>query len=192
LINFRARLPYRGRVTAGAGSGRAARGPDARPTPGSVGEIELQLAVLVRQAVGARRAAAAAERLERSAYLLLSILTDRGATSVNVLADRLGLNASTITRQVDAMARDGLVSRVKHPTDGRVTLVVATDRGARDFAADRSARHTFFTTVTAAWPPADRVALAALLTRLNEDIDAVARSAVTGSDGDRADEVTAP
>jgi DNA-binding MarR family transcriptional regulator len=176
LINFRAELTYGCRVTGDrGGSPGGGPEPDAEHVGTAVEQIELQLAVLVRHAAGARRAAAAAERLERSAYLLLSVLTERGPTSVNALADRLGLNASTITRQVDAMARTGLVRRVKHPDDGRVTLVAVTDRGVRHFAADREARRRFFEEVTASWPASDQVALARLLTRLNEDLDAAAR-----------------
>ncbi len=160
--------------------------PDAGHGAHAVGQIELQLAVLVRQAAGARRAAAAAERLERSAYLLLSVLTENGPTSVNALADRLGLNASTITRQVDAMAFAGLVRRVKHPDDGRVTLVAVTERGVRHFAADREARRRFFAEVTASWSASDRADLARLLTRLNEDLDTVARAVLSGSGSDQA------
>lgn len=149
-------------------------------------QIELQLAVLLRHAAGARRTTRTAERLERSAYLLLAVLTEHGASSVNALAVRLGLNASTITRQVDAMEADGLVRRVKHPDDGRVTLVAVTDRGIREFAADRAARFTFYDRVTAGWPADDRHALARLLTRLNEDLDAVARES-TSTPAGRAD-----
>lgn len=155
---------------------------------GSVGRIELELAVLLRHAAGARRAID--ERLERSAYLLLSVLTGREPASVNALADRLGLNASTITRQVDAMEREGLVTRVKHPTDGRVTLVEVTDVGVAQFAAERAARRRFYESVTASWSPEDRRDLARLLARLNSDLEGLGRSPRGSSaDGDEdADE----
>lgn len=143
---------------------------------GTVGRIEQQVAILVRLAAGALRAAGINGHLERSAYLLLTILSEQGATSVNALAERLGLNASTITRQVDAMAATGLVERVRHPDDGRVTLVAATERGLRAFAESRAARSRFYDAVTDAWPEQDRRDLARLLTRLNRDLDLIGRA----------------
>jgi DNA-binding MarR family transcriptional regulator len=146
------------------------------PDNGVIGQIELQLAVLLRHAAGATRASGGRPPLERSAYLLLAVLSAQEPTSVNALADRLGLNASTITRQVDAMEAAGLVRRVKHPEDGRVTLVEVTDRGRARFAAERAARHLFYDTVTAGWSKEDRLALARLLTRLNGALDAASRA----------------
>lgn len=141
-----------------------------------LGEIELQLAMLLRFADGTHRASGAFGRLERSAYLILSILTERGPTSVNVLADSLILNASTITRQVDAMAAAGLVERSRPEEDRRVTLVIATDRGTEAYAANRQARHLLYDRVTRSWSDADRQCLANLLGRLNAALEPVVRT----------------
>lgn len=149
--------------------------PDAG-IPEPVAEIELQVAMLLRFAESSRRATTASGRLERSAYLILTILLGRGATSVNALAEGLLLNASTITRQVDAMAAAGLVERSRHPVDGRVTLVEATDLGRRAFAENRETRHRFYERVTASWDEPDRARLAELLRRLNADLDTTARA----------------
>lgn len=132
--------------------------------------------MLQRFADGTHRATGAFGGLERSAYLILAILTEQGSTSVNVLADRLVLNASTITRQVDAMAAAGLVERSRHPSDRRVTLVSATQRGAEAFANNRLTRHRLYERVIGAWPEADRRRLAELLTRLNLDLEPIVRS----------------
>ncbi len=144
-------------------------------TDGSIRRIEQQVAILLRLGAGALRVGRVDGHLERSAYLLLTILTDQGPTSVNALAERLDLNASTITRQVDAMAAAELVDRFRHPDDGRVTLVAATDRGWGALAASRAARHRFYESVTASWSEQDRRDLARLLTRLNQDLDQVGR-----------------
>lgn len=139
-------------------------------------QIEFEVARLLRFADGTRRAGRSAGHLDRSAYLLLAILSENGPTSVNALADRLSLNASTITRQVDAMAASGLVQRVKHPADGRVTLVAATPHGGRELTRNRTSRHHFYENVTASWPEHDRRALASLLSRLTSDLESLARS----------------
>jgi DNA-binding MarR family transcriptional regulator len=173
LINSPSHVPYGVRVNGQDPDGTQ---PGAERGNGPIGQIELQLAVLVRHTAGTSRASSAEPRLERSAYLLLSVLAQQQPTSVNALADRLGLNASTITRQVDAMEAALLVRRVKHPDDGRVTLVEVTDRGVARFASERAARRRFYDAVTAHWSADDRLTLARLLTRLNGDLDAVGRS----------------
>ncbi len=141
-----------------------------------VSKIELEVATLLRFAAGSFRAEEAVGRLDRSAYLILDVLLDEGSASVNAIARRLLLNASTITRQLDAMAAAGLVTRSRHPDDGRVTLVAASDSGREAFRQNRRTRHRFYEAVTARWTGRDRARLAELLARLNADLDAAARS----------------
>lgn len=97
---------------------------DASP---DISELEYELASLARtlEALNRRRN----YPLERAHYLLLLHLRD-GPLSVGALAERLLLDNSTVTRQLDAMKKKGLISKVANPDDGRSQLVVSTPAGA--------------------------------------------------------------
>src|SRR5215470_10818834 len=93
--------------------------------------IETEIALLLRRAEATRRAAAGVEHraLDRAAYVILRQLDEGGDLNVGSIAARLGLDGSTVTRQVAAMERDGLVERRRDPSDGRGTLIVVTTHG---------------------------------------------------------------
>ena len=138
----------------------------------AIAQIETEVAMLLRLADRNRRTGDALEHtLDRSAYLLLRLLTERGPTNVNALAGLLRLDPSTVTRQLLAMEADALVLRDRDPQDGRGTLVTATDAGANALATTRSARAEVYADVLQEWSEADRSALADLLGRLNADLD---------------------
>jgi len=138
----------------------------------AIARIETEVAMLLRLADRNRRTGDELEHaLDRSAYLLLRLLTERGPTNVNALAGLLRLDPSTVTRQLLAMEADGLVRRGRDPQDGRGTLVTATDDGARALTTTRAARAEVYADVLEGWTDADRSTLADLLARLNADLD---------------------
>ncbi|SKC37027.1 MarR family winged helix-turn-helix transcriptional regulator [Krasilnikoviella flava] len=147
-------------------------------TPEVIARVELGLAQLLRRAE--RTTAATTVRtgghdLDRSGYLLLHALRDDGPQRVQALADRLGIDASTVTRQVVALERAGHVRRSRDPHDGRAVVVTATASGRDALRAQRRRRATTYTTVLAGWAPEDRTQLADLVERLNADLDAYKR-----------------
>ncbi|WP_418276098.1 MarR family winged helix-turn-helix transcriptional regulator [Isoptericola jiangsuensis] len=141
--------------------------------------LELELAQLLRRA---ERSGAAARRrsglhdLDRSGYLLLHTLHDDGPQHVRTLADRLGLDGSTVTRQVAALERAGHVERARDPHDGRAVVVTPTPDGRRALAARRADRRELYARVLDGWSDRDRERLATLLARLNDDLDADKRA----------------
>lgn len=60
---------------------------------------------------------------------LLWELFHRGPSSQRVLADALGVTARNVTGLVDGLEESGYVTRERHPSDRRTTLVTLTDRG---------------------------------------------------------------
>ncbi len=72
-------------------------------------------------------------------------------------------------------AAAGLVERVRHPDDGRVIVVAATERGLRAFAESRAARSRLYGAVTDARPEKDRTS-PACLTRPNRDLEVLGRA----------------
>jgi DNA-binding MarR family transcriptional regulator len=167
-----------------AASGNNAEGelPGADPgdaTPEVIARVELGLAHLLRRAertTAATTARTGGHDLDRSGYLLLHALRDGGPQRVQALADRLGIDASTVTRQVVALERAGHVQRSRDPHDGRAVVVTATASGRDALRAQRRRRATTYSTVLADWAPEDRTLLADLVERLNADLDAYKRS----------------
>jgi DNA-binding MarR family transcriptional regulator len=134
--------------------------------------VETQVALLLRRADSAHRRSPDLEgTLERSAYLVLRRLAARGPASISALAGELGLDASTMTRQVLAMQAAGHVERGVDPTDARRAVVSVTDEGRAALAATRRARLRLYDEVLADWSATDRALLTALLTRLNASLD---------------------
>lgn len=138
--------------------------------------IEAEVAMLLRLAGRPTRPSSGLEgSLDRSAYLILRLLLAERSESVNVIADRLRLDASTVTRQVIALENAGHVTRRRCTDDGRSTIVEPTAAGLAALEATRAARSGVYEDVLADWTPADRHALATLLARLNASLDDRAR-----------------
>jgi DNA-binding MarR family transcriptional regulator len=55
----------------------------------------------------------------------------RGPSTQQTLAGALGVTPRAITGLVDALTESGFVTRERHPSDRRATLVTFTPRGAR-------------------------------------------------------------
>src|SRR5262249_59860279 len=94
---------------------------------------------------------AAHRAFDRAAYVILRQLDESGDTNVGALASMLGLDGSTVTRQVAAMERDGLVERLRDPADGRGTVIVATAHGRSQLRVVRRARAELYEQVLADW-----------------------------------------
>lgn len=136
----------------------------------TLGRIETEVALLMRFGEATRRATGSAEHrvLDRAAYVILRHLETAGPQNVSALAAKLNLDGSTVTRQVSAMQRDGLIARAPDPADGRGTVISPTPAGLSRMAAVRAARTRLYGDILAAWDRADRDTLAELLHRLNQ------------------------
>jgi DNA-binding MarR family transcriptional regulator len=142
-----------------------------------MGAVETEVALLLRRAEATRRASAgvAHRALDRAAYVILRRLDETGPSNIGGIAAALGVDASTMTRQVAALERDGLVRRERDPADGRGTVISVTSAGTNRLRSVRKARVDLYEEVLAGWPDTDRQTLATYLRRLNEALDAHAR-----------------
>jgi DNA-binding MarR family transcriptional regulator len=138
------------------------------PAPKSLSQLETELAVLARTLEGLSRRSEIHRELDRSSYLIARTLSTEGATSISGLAAGLGLDATTVTRQVATMDGAGLVVRRTDPDDGRVRLVALTARGLRKMREVQDAREERIGGLVAGWPAADQRAFAELLGRFND------------------------
>lgn len=64
-------------------------------------------------------------------FLVLARAVESGDVTSGEIGRSLGLSTSTMTGLVDRLARDELVRRHPHPTDGRLLLLRATPKGKR-------------------------------------------------------------
>lgn len=122
--------------------------------------------------VFARRARATAGRMHPQlslvAYTLLSHLEERGGCRATDLAAHYALDKSTVSRQVAALERDGLVRRRVDPEDHRGQVLDLTPEGTGILAEVTESRRAAFKSRLTGWPPADLVRFAAFLRRYNE------------------------
>ncbi|GJG89117.1 hypothetical protein tb265_42980 [Gemmatimonadetes bacterium T265] len=70
----------------------------------------------------------------------LSVVVAAGPLTLGALAAAEQVRAPTITRLVQALEGEGLVTRAPDPHDGRATRVIATAKGRRVLAAGRARR----------------------------------------------------
>ena len=103
---------------------------------------------------------------------VLAELLERGPQRVGELAQALGTDPSTVSRQVTALVEAGLVERRAHPGDGRAHLLAATESGTHRCVDGRRRRVEVVATVLADWSPEDRRRLAGLLGRFADDLHA--------------------
>lgn len=77
--------------------------------------------------------------LKRTDVTILKVLHDQGDARPGLIAERLGVGASVISRQLVSLVSDGLVERRKDPADGRAELIRLTPEGRDRLAALREA-----------------------------------------------------
>ena len=155
-------LPAPGTLPAAA-LAPAALGPAALAPPGLAPADGLaQLSFLVH---GLLERQAREHDVSMSQTRLLGVLRDRRPT-MNELASFLDLDKSSVTGLVDRAERRGLVERIPSATDRRAIQVALTATG-RHLVSDAAARfEADVTALLGRLPPADRDALAGLISRL--------------------------
>ena len=118
--------------------------------------------------------------LDGAAYGLLALLQDAGPLRASDLVARLGLDKSTVSRQVSSLVDLGLVSREADPADGRAQVLRTSPEGAARLSRIRDARRARWEADLSDWPAEDVATLGELLARLNRLGEAEAREAESG------------
>ncbi|MEV7729645.1 MarR family winged helix-turn-helix transcriptional regulator [Streptomyces sp. NPDC087917] len=119
----------------------------------------------------ARRARSAAARMHPElslvSFTLLSHLEERRGCRASDLAAHYALDKSTVSRQVAALERVGLVVRGVDPEDHRVQVLELTAAGAEILAQVTQNRRAMFHERLADWHPDDLDRFATYLLRYN-------------------------
>jgi DNA-binding MarR family transcriptional regulator len=119
----------------------------------------------------ARRARASAGRMHPElslvSYTLLGHLEESGGCRATDLAAHYALDKSTVSRQVSALERAGLVERRQDPEDHRVQVLDLTEAGRRILAQVTVRRRAAVRERLTDWPPEDLERFAGYLVRYN-------------------------
>ena len=131
--------------------------------------LEREIGLLLRRsrAISAWLARELHPDLDGAAYGLLALLQDAGPFRASVLVARLGLDKSSVSRQVASLVDLGLVSRAPDPADGRAQVLSTSAEGAARLARIREARRARWEADLSGWPADDVATLGELLARLN-------------------------
>ena len=131
--------------------------------------LEREIGLLLRRsrAISARLARELHPDLDGAAYGLLALLEDAGPLRASDLVLRLGLDKSTVSRQVASLVELGLVDRAADPDDGRAQVLTPSAEGSARLLRIRAARRARWESDLAGWPADDVATLAVLLERLN-------------------------
>ena len=108
--------------------------------------------------------------LERALFPLLVVIERLGPIGIVELADRVGRDHTTVSRQVARLESLKLVSRRASPDDRRVREVLAAAKGKAMVVAIDGARERLAAPVLAQWSERDLDQFARLLRRFVDDL----------------------
>ena len=102
----------------------------------------------------------------------LQLIAEHGALSTSALAERLGIDPSTASRNLSGLESAGLITRKKGAQDGRQTDVRLTPRGRRAADSVSSAAMSAYGAILERIPRGGRARLIDALDTLARSIDA--------------------
>ncbi|MGW5785781.1 MarR family winged helix-turn-helix transcriptional regulator [Streptomyces sp. NPDC003757] len=142
-----------------------AAAPGAPPADAAVETIHREMTAFARRA----RASAGRMHPELSlvSYTLLGHLEERDGRRATDLAAHYALDKSTVSRQVSALERAGLVERRVDPDDHRVQVLHLTEAGRHILGQVTESRRAAFRERLADWREEDLLRFAAYLERYN-------------------------
>jgi DNA-binding MarR family transcriptional regulator len=120
----------------------------------------------------ARWLAAAVHDVEWSAHIILKCVANDGPMRASAVAECLHSDPSTVSRQVGALVKDGLLERRADPVDGRASLLVTTPQAAEVLAEHDRIKMQHFARMLSGWDDADLRQFSDLLARFTADFEA--------------------
>lgn len=141
-------------------------------TPAADLAADLAVETIQREmTVFARRARASAGRMHPElslvSYTLLGHLEESGGCRATDLASHYALDKSTVSRQVAALERAGLIERRLDPEDHRVQVLHLTEAGKEILAQVTRRRRVAFRERLMGWSEEDLARFASYLLRYN-------------------------
>lgn len=109
-------------------------------------------------------------RVDRGAYVALHRIHDLGPVRLSDVAGSLGLDLSTVSRQVRQLEDAGLLTRTPDPDDRRAALLATTAEGGALVVRMQAALAQIVASALDGWSDRDRRTLTSLLGRLADDL----------------------
>ncbi|WP_067817517.1 MarR family winged helix-turn-helix transcriptional regulator [Nocardia inohanensis] len=119
----------------------------------------------LRDRTNAQIAAATQGEIEPAAFAILFQLIHHGPMRSGALAEALYSDASTISRQVAALVKKGLLERRADPSDGRVSVLAITEMGRTVATEIRARRNDSLRKIFGDWPEDELETFARLFAR---------------------------
>ncbi|HZC70495.1 MAG TPA: MarR family transcriptional regulator [Jatrophihabitans sp.] len=159
------------------------------PPRAEVAEVADNVIALLRSSsrARARLLAAAAEDVEWSAHLLLKHIASEGQMRASALAEAVKSDPSTVSRQVAALVKDGLLERRSDPGDGRASLLVLTPKADAMVAEHDQMRMARYAQMLDGWSETDLRRFAKMLDRFTTAFNAVNDDWITDRIAARSD-----
>lgn len=126
---------------------------------------------LMRQLHGIKTRLAAGPEADHSPLFLLVKLFHTGPLRASALADLVGADPSTVSRQVASLVKAGLLERQADPNDGRACLLVPTESGRAKVAEYKDRQAVAMAPIVGDWSGQDRSDFIRLLRRYVGSID---------------------
>ena len=106
--------------------------------------------------------------LDRALFPLLVRLNDYPSMGVAELADQVGRDPSTVSRQIAKLEELGLVKRQPSASDMRVKEATITKTGSRTIDAIKAARRRLLGQLLADWSKEERTMLPVLMRKFSD------------------------
>jgi DNA-binding MarR family transcriptional regulator len=111
--------------------------------------------------------------LDRALFPLLIVIERKGPIGVVELAELVGRDYTTVSRQITKLASLSLITRRLSKTDNRVREAVITAKGKRMTSAIDAARERMAATLFAKWSKGDLQDLTRLMRRFADDLQSL-------------------
>lgn len=99
---------------------------------------------------------------------LMALLMENGPMVMGALKNELGVTATNITALVDALQKDGMVTRKRHPKDRRATFISLTAKAEKRMTENCSEFKEQVSQLFSDFTPAEQQQLCRLLDRTRE------------------------
>ncbi|NUP73058.1 MAG: MarR family transcriptional regulator [Sinomonas sp.] len=124
-----------------------------------LGELAVELRIAVMRTSRVLRTQAGSDVVTPGQTTVLGLLGKRGPQTMRQLADAERVQAPSMTRTVNALAAQNLVTRKDSPTDGRQVVVEITDQGHAIVEESRRLRSAWLAARLEGLPETDRATM---------------------------------
>ena len=148
----------------------------AAPVPPDLERALTQVARAILHLGIPRHALAEGESIDKAGYWLLVRVSENGPVRLSDLAEAVGLDVSTVSRQMGPLVSGGLITKEPDPHDGRASFLSLSARGAAVLEAVSDARRQALADALAEWSDDERATLASGLFRLASGLESAPKA----------------